>query len=56
VDANFKSQGATAPAMQRMRFAELQHAQKMRQQDETHIQNLLFAQEQAEMERNNRVQ
>lgn len=53
IDANYKSQGATAPAMQRMRFAELLHAQKLRQNDETHTQALLIAQEQAESERTN---
>lgn len=51
IDANYKSQGATAPAMQRMRFAELEHAQRMRQQDEAHIQQLLFTQEQSEAKR-----
>jgi hypothetical protein len=50
IDAQYKSQGASAPAMQRMQFAELNHEQQMRHRDEDHLQKILLTQRQIEQE------
>jgi len=49
-DAQYKSQGSTASGLQRLRFAELDHQQRMRQADEAHLQNMLITQERSDLE------
>ena len=45
IDAQYKQQGATPAAMQRLQWTELFNAQKLRMQDESHLQKLVFQQE-----------
>lgn len=45
VDAQYKQQGATPAAMQKLQWAELFNAQKLRMQDENHLQKLVMQQE-----------
>lgn len=44
-DAQYKQSGANAPTAQRMKWLELENTQKMRMQEEAHLQNLVHQQE-----------
>jgi hypothetical protein len=50
VDAQYKQQGANAPAAQKMKWAEMFNAQKMKMQDESHLQKMVHLQEQADIQ------
>jgi hypothetical protein len=49
VDAQYKQQGATAPAMQKLKWNDIFNQQKLKMQDEAHLQNLVFLQEQQDI-------
>lgn len=51
IDAQYKQKGAAAPALQRMQWAELFNQQKLRQQEQSHLQAMIHLQEQQNMER-----
>lgn len=50
VDAQYKQQGANAPASQKMKWAEVFNTQKLKMQDEAHLQKLVHLQEQADIQ------
>jgi hypothetical protein len=50
VDAQYKQQGAAAPAQQKLRFNELLNQQKMRMQEESHLQQMVHLQEQQDIQ------
>jgi hypothetical protein len=50
VDAQYKQQGANAPAMQKMKWAEMFNQQKVRMQEEAHLQQMIHLQEQQDIQ------
>jgi hypothetical protein len=50
VDAQYKQQGANAPAQQKMKWAEMFNQQKVRMQEESHLQQMIHLQEQQDIQ------
>ncbi len=50
VDAQYKQQGAAAPAMQKIKWNEILNTQKLKMQDEAHLQKLIQMQEQMDLQ------
>ena len=50
VDAQYKQQGANAPAMQKMKWLEMFNQQKVRMQEEAHLQQMIHLQEQQDIQ------
>ena len=50
VDAQYKQQGAAAPASQKMQWNEMFNQQKVRMQEEAHLQKLVHLQEQQDIQ------
>lgn len=50
IDAQYKQQGASAPAAQKMQWTELFNQQKVRMQEEAHLQKLIHQQEQLDLD------
>lgn len=50
VDAQYKQQGANAPAQQKMKWAEMFNQQKIRMQEEAHLQQMVHLQEQQDIQ------
>jgi hypothetical protein len=50
VDAEYKQQGASAPTAQKMRWSDIQNAQKQRQAEEAHLQKMVHLQEQFDIQ------
>jgi hypothetical protein len=50
VDAQYKQQGATAPSSQKMQWNEMFNQQKVRMQEEAHLQKLVHLQEQQDIQ------
>jgi len=50
IDSQYKQQGAAAPVAQKLKFNELLNQQKMRMQEEAHLQHLVHLQEQQDIQ------
>lgn len=50
VDAQYKQQGAAAPTMQKLKWNEIINTQKLKMQDEAHLQKLIQMQEQMDIQ------
>lgn len=50
VDAQYKQQGATAPAVQKIQWTDTFNTQKLKMQDEAHLQKMIHLQEQQDIQ------